>query len=58
MEADAVIAGVGCTEREFAGMRALRVHDTVVIVKYFLDRDGYSEVGIRGVLVRRVIWSL
>lgn len=44
-EADAVVAGVGGAEGEFAGMRAFGVDDAVVVVEDFVD--GYEDAEVR-----------
>ena len=46
LEADAVLAGVGGAEGEFARVGAFGVDDAVVVVKDFVDGDGDGEVGV------------
>lgn len=41
-----MVAGVGGTEGEFAGVRAFGVYDAVVVVENFVDCDCYGEVGV------------
>jgi len=48
-EADSVVAGVGRTEGEFAGVRAFGVDNPVVAVEDFVDGYGYGEIGVGGV---------
>ena len=47
-EADAVVAGVGGAEGEFAGVRAFGVDDAVVVVEDFVDGYEDAEVGVGG----------
>ena len=47
LEADAVLAGVGGAEGEFARVGAFGVDDAVVVVEDFVDGDGDGEVGVR-----------
>ena len=46
LEADAVLAGVGGAEGEFARVGAFGVDNAVVIVEDFVDGDGDGEVGV------------
>ena len=46
LEADAVLAGVGGAEGEFARVGAFGVDDAVVVVEDFVDGDGDGEVGV------------
>jgi len=50
-EADAVVAGVCGAEGEFPGMGTSGVHDAVVVVEDFVDRDGYGHLRILDVVV-------
>ena len=43
-----MLAGVGGTEGEFAGVGALGVDDAVVVVEDFIDGYGDGEVWVRG----------
>lgn len=45
-EADAVLAGVGGAEGEFARVGAFGVDDAVVVVEDFVDGDGDGEIGV------------
>ena len=47
-EADTVLASVGGTEGELAGMGALGVDDAVVVVEDFVDGYGDGEVWVGG----------
>ena len=46
LEADAVLAGVGGAEGEFARVGAFGVDNAVVVVEDFVDGDGDGEVGV------------
>ena len=43
-----MVAGVGGAEGEFTCVRTLGVDDAVVVVEYFVDGDGYTEIGVYG----------